>query len=366
MTSRKCTFLSIHFPVLMSIVFAASVQHEILALEEGVIYYESFEDDVFDDVGLQLQLYDNWDSNATLSQENGDLIAESPTSWAMWGFRRYNGKGYRFRNQWSFRTEVTIDELDNFLAVGTTAYNHSGFKKDGDDFYLRAGSGGGRNTLGDVVDVFDGRLVLQMDMDAAKGEITASTWRPGDPASLVTHTHPYDLTTSLPAFGINTGKATFHEMWISREPIPISFVLGDFNADGVLDAHDLGELTAATQTGDSRYDVNSDEIVDSVDRTSWIKDLKNTWFGDSNLDGEFSSDDFVGVFQAGKYETGEAANWTEGDWDGDGIFSSGDFVTAFSDGGFEQGRRVATQTVPEPSSILIGLTGVLALLWRRR
>ena len=61
--------------------------------------------------------------------------------------------------------------------------------------------------------------------------------------------------------------------------------------------------------------------------------------GDSNLDGEFNSSDFVFVFTAGKYETGEAATWGEGDWDGNQLFESTDFVAAFSAGGYEVGPR---------------------------
>jgi hypothetical protein len=78
----------------------------------------------------------------------------------------------------------------------------------------------------------------------------------------------------------------------------------------------------------------------------------NTYFGDSNLDGEFSSADFVTVFAAGKYETGAEAGWDAGDWNGDMIFDSSDFVTAFSGGGYELGPRAAVASVPEPISLL--------------
>ena len=48
--------------------------------------------------------------------------------------------------------------------------------------------------------------------------------------------------------------------------------------------------------------------------------------GDSNLDGAFDQRDLVEVFQVGKYETGQVANWSEGDWNGDERFDSADFV----------------------------------------
>lgn len=33
-----------------------------------------------------------------------------------------------------------------------------------------------------------------------------------------------------------------------------------------------------------------------------MEDLKNTYFGDATLDGEFNSGDFVAAFTAGQYE----------------------------------------------------------------
>ena len=96
-----------------------------------------------------------------------------------------------------------------------------------------------------------------------------------------------------------------------------------------------------------------------------MKDLKNTWFGDSNLDGEFNSSDFVEVFTAGKFELNEDATWSQGDWNGDNRFNSSDFVEAFTDGGFEQGPRPA-QTVPEPTGALLTVVASVGLLYRKR
>ena len=85
----------------------------------------------------------------------------------------------------------------------------------------------------------------------------------------------------------------------------------------------------------------------------------NTYVGDSNLDGEFNSTDFVVVFTANEYEDGIPNNsgWAEGDWNGDGDFDSSDFVAAFTDGGYEMGIRPAA-VVPEPSTYALLLTVV--------
>ena len=140
---------------------------------------------------------------------------------------------------------------------------------------------------------------------------------------------------------------------------------GDFNSDGVLDGLDLDAMVPGLAGNDLAFDLNADGQTDFDDRLFWLKSLRGTWVGDSNLDGEFSSTDFVQVFQAGLFENPEApATWGEGDWNGDGLFNSGDFVAAFQDGGFENGPLPAA--VPEPSSIILMLLGSLALLRRNR
>ena len=121
--------------------------------------------------------------------------------------------------------------------------------------------------------------------------------------------------------------------------------------------------------GDLAFDLNNDGATDLADRTLWVETLANTFMGDSNYDGQFNSSDFVTVFGAAKYETGEAATWEQGDWNGDGLFNSTDFVAAFAGGGYEQGERDGgLQTVPEPvggATCLLGTLGLL-LMGRRR
>ena len=154
-------------------------------------------------------------------------------------------------------------------------------------------------------------------------------------------------------------------------PILGGRLLGDFNGNGVLDIEDIDSLTSASAGGTNMpasFDLTGDGVVDGVDVTVWIKDLAVSWIGDSNLDGEFSSTDFVQIFTAGKFELDVDAVWSEGDWNGDGRFNSSDFVAAFTDGGFELGPRTRVSAVPEPSALVsIFLGSVLAAgLYRRR
>ena len=138
---------------------------------------------------------------------------------------------------------------------------------------------------------------------------------------------------------------------------------GDFDGDGTLTSADVDAITDAViaQDEDARYDLNDDSIVDLADHTYWVKKLRQTWFGDANLDGEFNSGDLITVFQTGKYEDGIEANsgWAEGDWDGDADFSSGDLVVAFQDGGYEQGPLPSVNAVPEPTAAQLLIVSVV-------
>lgn len=145
-------------------------------------------------------------------------------------------------------------------------------------------------------------------------------------------------------------------------------LLGDFDGSGALDLADIELLTveSAAGTNNSGFDLTGDGNVDSVDVNEWVIGLRNTWIGDSNIDGEFNSGDFVKVFTAGKFEKDVDATWGEGDWNGDGRFNSSDFVAAFTDGGFEQGTRSpAANVVPEPSSLLLIQLALIGILTRR-
>ena len=152
-----------------------------------------------------------------------------------------------------------------------------------------------------------------------------------------------------------------------RLAVPVTVVTGDFNNDGMIDATDIDLITTEICEGGTgaRFDLNGDGDVSIADRTALIKDVLNTFVGDSNLDGEFSSTDFVVVFQAGQYEDDDALNstWATGDWNGDKEFNSSDFVAAFQDGGFEQGPR--PEPVPEPSGVMAIVAALLLLLRHR-
>ena len=127
---------------------------------------------------------------------------------------------------------------------------------------------------------------------------------------------------------------------------------GDFFPDGIISSYDIDLLGNALRNEfePNVFDLNRDAVLDELDFDSWVVNVANTHFGDSNLDGEFNSSDFVAVFQAGQYEDDIAGNsmWSTGDWNADGEFDSSDFVRAFQEGGYETGPRIPSRAVPEP------------------
>ncbi len=168
--------------------------------------------------------------------------------------------------------------------------------------------------------------------------------------------------------GLETGYMSVDDISIA---VPGSFLPGDFNGDQAVDAADIDLLTVAVleNSTDLLYDANGDLTVNDDDRVFWVDEIKRTYVGDSDLDGEFNSTDMVTVFQEGEYEDDQPENstWGSGDWNGDLEFDSGDFVTAFQAGGYEIGPRQAVQAVPEPAGGLIfGLASMLLAVRRRR
>ena len=165
-----------------------------------------------------------------------------------------------------------------------------------------------------------------------------------------------DETSVVQSFPGSIDEMAIYDKLLTAEQIVNHYQVGigeagepcDVNLDGVCDASDI-------------------DLLSGDDRTNWIENLMNTYIGDSNLDGEFNSTDFVVVFSAGEYEDAIAGNsgWADGDWNGDGDFNSSDFVAAFSDGGYEMGPRLVA-AVPEPSGMGLCVIGLACLARFRR
>jgi hypothetical protein len=208
--------------------------------------------------------------------------------------------------------------------------------------------------------------LLTLDLDAFGG-VNSSLDRVDEPVELDLEA-PDSAASVMVRFGlVDAGN----DWWWAIDNVEISAtaggVSGDFDGSGALDAADIDDLTrqSASKTNPAGYDLSGDALVDEADVRAWVKDLFGSWIGDANLDRQFNSSDLVTVLASGTYEADVEAVWTTGDFNGDGRTNSTDLVAALADGGYELGAPVAA--VPEPSSIVLGSFGLIALLacWRR-
>lgn len=160
------------------------------------------------------------------------------------------------------------------------------------------------------------------------------------------------------------------EMWVVQLDWPIGTIHGDLDLGGSLDLADIDELQMYVRTGqyDSQSDFNFDQVIDKRDVQFWVRELKQTYFGDADLDGVFGTQDLVTVFQAGEYEDDVSLNstWATGDWNGDSEFDTNDLVVAFQDGAYEAIADTAANSVPEPSNLFLMILGFLGIARRTR
>lgn len=119
---------------------------------------------------------------------------------------------------------------------------------------------------------------------------------------------------------------------------------GTASSDGVITLSDYsGHYALGFKSGfTGNLNVRSSEASNPVNPPQLtLVYNRAAYAGDANLDGVFNSTDLVLVFQAGKYETGQAAVWATGDWNEDGVFNSSDLVLAFQEGHYADGDMMA-------------------------
>jgi uncharacterized repeat protein (TIGR03803 family) len=172
---------------------------------------------------------------------------------------------------------------------------------------------------------------------------------------------------NLDAGLVNTDEDLRGTLWSFT--VPELVTIGDFNGNGVQNAEDIDLLSAAIRDNstDPQFDVDGDGWITTADHMSWVKDLRRTWIGDANLDGEFNSTDLIDALAAGTYEMDVAAGWASGDFNADWRFNSSDLIDALADGGYEQGPLPpSAAAVPEPQACTLLTIGLVVALCGRR
>jgi hypothetical protein len=91
--------------------------------------------------------------------------------------------------------------------------------------------------------------------------------------------------------GLTGGRALGHYLYATQLQPLLAPLTGDFNSNGQMDAADIDALSQAVPSGGSLqlFDLNGDGGIDQGDRSVWIEEIRKTYVGDANLDGEFGS-----------------------------------------------------------------------------
>ena len=195
-----------------------------------------------------------------------------------------------------------------------------------------------------ILDNGDAQARLSVDSVSLSGtleDLAAPRYDPDldELVELITLNDPRNIAGQFDVISLPTtlsGKA--FELSVTRRGVFLDpYLLGDFNADDLRNEIDIDLLSTGALQGDLRFDLNGDNQLDESDRVVWVKDWERTFFGDSDLDGEFNSDDLITVLAAGTYATDLNAGWASGDFDGSGRFKSDDLIFALADGGYEAG-----------------------------
>ena len=139
-----------------------------------------------------------------------------------------------------------------------------------------------------------------------------------------------------------------------------SVMFGDLNNDALCDAEDIDALRIAITDGsaDLVFDLNRDGTLDSSDWNHMIHVVRETEFGDVNLDQNVDATDLATL----RTNFGSIGGWSLGNFTlGDTDIDANDLAKVRTNFGF-----APPALTPEPSGILLMVGGLLALRRHRR
>jgi hypothetical protein len=140
----------------------------------------------------------------------------------------------------------------------------------------------------------------------------------------------------------------------------------DFDENGACESVDVDLLLAEIGSSNGSFDLNSDGVVDFADTEVWLTSagIENTGrsylAGDANLDGVVDALDLNVV---GIHWQSPVTSWSQGDFNGDGRVDVMD-LNQLGINWHQTAPPSRTAAVPEPSGLAWTLTGLL--VWTRR
>ena len=189
-------------------------------------------------------------------------------------------------------------------------------------------------------------------------------------------------TYQIATYAAGLGAADFGEVEIGTQSFGTLFtgvsiirpptIACDFDGDGVCDIIDIDMITMelAANGNNLQFDIDNSGAVDVGDIDEWrsVAATENGWAepylaGDANLDGAINSADLnkVGISWQLPQD-----RYSEGDFNGSGLVDAADLNFIGLRWQQEIPLAASAAAVPEPSSVLLLVFGLVALAVRRR
>ncbi len=134
------------------------------------------------------------------------------------------------------------------------------------------------------------------------------------------------------------------QLWSVGPPVVVS-VPGDLTGDGVVSGPDIDALWGLIQANNPAADLNSDGLANQRDMDHLIREILDTQYGDSNLDGFVDAADLAITRQRIGSQYG-GPNWLGADFNGDGLVDAVDLATVRQHMGFVGANAVPVGTQP--------------------